>query len=57
MGYEHFSGSRRCSENLTKAIDGAALQVNASKERRLDAPLTLAQELPCLLRALDVAGK
>ncbi len=46
---------RRRPEHVAKAIDSSALKIDAGKQRHRDALLTLTQQPPSLLRALDIA--
>src|SRR5579872_2207479 len=57
MGREHLGCGGSGSEYITKSIDRTALQINAGKERGIDALLTVAQKLPGLMSALDVPSK
>src|SRR3984957_8133726 len=51
---EHIRRRRRRSQRIAKPVDSSALKINTSEQRRANASLTFAQQLPGLLGALNI---
>ena len=57
MGGKNVGRRRRLPQRLAKAVDLAALQVDAGKQRSRNAPAAFREQPPGLLGSLDVSGK